>query len=420
MADREERIPRLGRVISGRPRAASGSRFSLVVLGLALLLLVLVGQRVSSTAAPLSSADDSASGAVQSTVVVPSDSSASPVQTPLVQSSVVPRVGVPADLVGRMWSTEFGEAGLLGTTARIGVPAGERIVAIGSPGLVVSVLGAERSDPAGSSSIRVRDITTGDVVATFESNLYVTHAAVALDRLFFTGRPFGVEGPVDGGVWAADISAPDLQAAMVVAPETRMNELGYAERGIFHVSDSGSTVSSVVGFMSTGTASFIDVQELAVRATLTDRIVYAISDGLILTSWEGAEGGSEGVALLNLADGREVWHYALPGSAMPMAVLLTDHRLVVEYQRETNAVVASADLASGTFTDIATFDLDKVPLEHGAYLIPELSSADHLVLLRELGVQWALAASDAHQAEADVIDLTSGAIDYDAFQIGAP
>ena len=137
----------------------------------------------------------------------------------VVNRDVRDRPGVPEDFYDVYWWTSFGEAGQVGTTARIGVPDGERIITAGS-GLVVSAV-IEFDGDVGAL-LRIRDIRTGALVREIETHLLLP-AAVIVDRRLYWAAGLRAVGPaepdvgnaIDGGVWAVELDRDEPPTAIV-------------------------------------------------------------------------------------------------------------------------------------------------------------------------------------------------------------
>jgi hypothetical protein len=133
-----------------------------------------------------------------------------------VNSRIVDRAGVPADLYDTYWWTEYGDAGQVGTTAQIGLPAGEQILAVAS-GMVVS---ARRSsdDYFARADLLVRDIRSGELVEEIATTVGDPVAALIGNRLFWAGVDPSSDGEdhvVDGGVLTMPLDRGSSPVAIV-------------------------------------------------------------------------------------------------------------------------------------------------------------------------------------------------------------
>lgn len=111
---------------------------------------------------------------------------------------------MPAELQDRFWWTWTGDAGSFGTTAQIGLPAGERIDLVEN-GIVVAGRWPA-ADPWGELQLVVRDFGTGDLIRRIPTGLRTLDTALVGSTLFWTGVLAGDPGTVVyGGLWATDV-----------------------------------------------------------------------------------------------------------------------------------------------------------------------------------------------------------------------
>jgi hypothetical protein len=181
-----------------------------------------------------------------------------------INPSIRARVGVPAEIGPSYWWTGDGDAGELGTTAQIGLPAGEQILSVVS-GLIVS---ANRPEAGATDPTRllIRDFATGALLREVETPISLPGVAVAGGLVFWGGTifdPTGGDG-VDGGFWALDPHGGGDPIAVVPGGEPVGIALGGRTRPV--VSASGRTVAAgLIHLDGTVRTDFVEVPTLQVR-----------------------------------------------------------------------------------------------------------------------------------------------------------
>jgi hypothetical protein len=228
-----------------------------------------------------------------------------------INRDIVVRSGVPVDMAGLYWWTEFGDAGEVGTTAQIGLPAGEEILTVGD-GLVVS---ARREGPGyfGRVDLRIRELRTGELLRKIETNVGAPRAVLVGRRLFWHGmdpRTRTDEVYIDGGVWTATINGNDAPRA-IIHGGADLAYLTYGGRSILEVSPSGRTLASDVGGFSGTFIDFIDTETLTVRGRIEDKAAYALTDDAFVTS-DGAPSDTpdgRGLSAYDIRTGERLWRF---------------------------------------------------------------------------------------------------------------
>jgi hypothetical protein len=302
----------------------------------------------------------------------------------------------PPGLVGKPWlaATARGSwvVGVVGSDARLALTAGELPVA-SADGLVASA--AIRSDQTGST-VRVREIASGRLLAEIDRPGNVSSAVFVGDRLIVAGHDPMPAG--DPGV--ASISLADGSVSTLVEPgPLPAGWVGSAARSLV-ISRSGRTVVS--GLCLAGRCA-IDVIDTA--GGLTQRIVDEVdafpalaTDDVLIA---GPDDGSS-LEALDLATGRETWRRE--EAEFQYSYLTSDGRLVLSYidHREPWSFVVSV-------IDPQTND-ERVVLRRdpgdGLTLWPGLSGDDLAVL--GTGGRFEDVSTAAPTVRASLLDLATG------------
>lgn len=205
----------------------------------------------------------------------PTVEGALPVRTEVeINPNVVDRAGVPADLYDTYWWTDDGDAGQYGTTAQIGLPAGERILTV-VDGRVVSVRTARDKDDV----LMVREFSTGSVIREIPSAMHWTDAVLVGRRLFWAGVTNDSPDPnaaLDGGVWSTDITGAEAPIA-IVAPGKALGG-ALCGRGM-DVSPSGATLVATAPCIGKyGWTDVINVESRTRITRLRDTYAEALTD----------------------------------------------------------------------------------------------------------------------------------------------
>jgi hypothetical protein len=351
-----------------------------------------------------------ASGLVGDSPFAPSPSTAA-VASP---SPVGDRAGVPAELHDRVWFTSAGEVGLLGTRLERTLPAGETPIAAGN-GEIASAVLTDKDVEGGATRLVVRRVGDWSTIWQGTSAIWITHAAFAGGVLLWTGRTYG--GSRDGGVWANTLTSGSEPVAVIPAAATA-GGASPPERGPFVVSPSGRTVAIGMGSVASSTPQLIDVPSLTVRpSALEGRTLGAITEDLALST-ESALDGARDLVGLEVKGGSVTgrWHLGAPGTVE--AIVVAEDRAYVEFQRGEALVLIRIAFAGGPAVEIGSWNVDDSLAR--SHLASGLSSAGHLVLLSDLDLEDALAATADHRATVDLVDTASPGIEEAAFAIGAP
>ena len=255
-----------------------------------------------------------------------------------VNSPIVDRPGVPSDLYDTYWWSDYGDAGKIGTTAQIGLPANEWILAMAS-NLVVSAR-KSTDDGYGRADLFVRDIRSGEVVKEIATTVGDPVATLIGDRLFWAGvdpTSDGVDHVIDGGVWTMPLAPGSVPFAIVPAGED-ITSLGSAGRARFKQSPSGATLAATVGGFSGRFTDIIDVKTLKPRTRLDGDAGFALTDDVVLVPdhppTDYAEGG---VIARDIDTGDVLWRFPRTPMKAPFGVINVEAlgpRFVVWFQRE--------------------------------------------------------------------------------------
>jgi hypothetical protein len=227
-----------------------------------------------------------------------------------VNPDVADRPGVPDELRHRYWWTWNGDAGSLGTTAQIGLPAGEQIETV-QDGIVVAARWPI-GDPFGELELVVRDFETGDVIRVIPTALRTIDAALVGSDLFWTGvlagDPLVV---VDGGIWGTDVLRTREPVEIVAAGAAFSG--GLCGRGL-EASPSGRTLA--VRANCNGARLWTDIVDtgtLTRTARLDKQWVVAVTDDVYLLAdflpSDGVTWGQGGVSAVDLESGTELWRF---------------------------------------------------------------------------------------------------------------
>jgi hypothetical protein len=327
-------------------------------------------------------------------------------------SPVRPRPGVPQELAAGDWLAEVAdpspsadggsvwEAGSMGTTARLILPPGEVGLAVGG-----GFLATTESSSTGSL-IRVREITTGVVQRSIQSDQRVAHAALVGQLLFWSGWVDAGHAS-DAGVRLLDLADTASLPQTIVDGGMDLRPFGpEAGRGPFHASSTGNTIVSSVGAGGTTRVDVIDVAARTRVGTLANEIVLAITDDAAFVL------RPSGIARVDFRSGATAWEKS---TGRVFAVLASSDQALVAFDRG-DAYVISAIADDGTMRDLKT--QSGLARGHVRYLAAALSTPASLVLLPDLSLGASLSA---HQtATALVLDPATGQMSPDSFQIGAP
>lgn len=344
-----------------------------------------------------------------------------PAQTPAgdapwAEPNVVDRPGVPAQLYNKYWHA-LGEAGQVGTTARIVIPRTEEILAADA-GLVASYA-VVRDDALGTSEIVVgpdgviiivRDIRTGAVLHMVQTSVAVRSGVMRGTLLFWTGDTLSVDGAggSDAGIWAVDTADPASTPRAIVEPSDLKAEYGpNATRSRLRLGDRGQAVlSTIVGDAARAT-QVIDVASLSLRTTIPGETAFDIADQTALVR------RAEGVVLLDISSGQTVGP-VLKATEVYRAFATTEE-IFVQYGPGDGQGVYITGLA------IETGDSRQILHQPRGVrttdLSVDLSALDLFVLLDD---DWDYGSDGGAYVQVTLLDPMTGELQPDAFSVGNP
>ena len=355
-----------------------------------------------------------ASPTVTSTPATPAPSprSSAPVLPPVfVETDIVDRPGVPAELRDKYWSA-FGEVGEVGTTARIVLRPNEVVIAYDA-GLVASHAVMRDADggvvgpvvgPNGVTVI-VREIRTGAIRRTFDIAEVPDLGVMVGERLFWFGRaPGDGQDPDRGAIWGIDVGN-DGQPVQITPPIEEEFGSG-SSRSPLYASDGGRVVISTVGGVESISTQIIDVSTMSVRMTIDGENGYAlVGDRLLVHRTERRLG------LFDVRTNRDV------GPALDVFIaqkyLAGDDAFFVQYGIDGEGVYVAA---IGADTGEVRVLLHQPSGVLTSYLT-DLSTPDLLVLTQP---DWDIGSDGNAAARFSLLDPATGALTPDAFVIGSP
>lgn len=329
---------------------------------------------------------------------------------------------MPSDLYGLYWWTEYGDAGQIGTTAQIGLPADEQIVAAAS-GFVVS---ARRltSGYFARVDLLVRDIRSGALIEEITANVGAPVAAIVGDRVFWAGvdpTSNGDDRSIDGGVWTMQLGSHAEPIAVIPAGED-ISSFGSAGRVPFQVSPTGRTIASAVGGFTGRFTDIIDIVGLTTRTRLPGVAVFTLTDEVAIASDEGPTDAPRGfVKALAIETGKVLWRFpkledrdklgVMPIKVAGAAFVGQVDRLVSE-----DSVVTAFEPASGARRSLLVQSA-ALPTDIVLRVISSLAGAQHVALGR--GGSLSDLLFEAGEG-ASVLDLKTGDLVRDAFTLDTP
>lgn len=406
-----------GEPVSGglRPGRSRPTLGALGIFGTALLVTALIAWPSLTGTPPTSPTPAPSMGAVSSQ---PRPASAPPTEAPtprpiasglFVESNVVDRPGVPAELYDKYWSL-WGQAGQVGTTALLIKPPNEGMLGADAGRVASFVWDLVTDEPLvgpNGVTITVRDLWTGATLRTFDSSILPTYAVAAGSLVFWTGWALPREpiNPMDGGVWVVDLGDPASTPRAVIPPSDLGAIYGpHAERSPLRLTDHGRAVRATVGGDRARATEVIDVASLTLRATLANEVAFEVADGVALIYRPNR------LALLDLATGREIG----PGVKEDLVqfTFAGDGEFFASFGRDGDVVIAAIDLETGEARDILVRSTNDLSLSR------ELSTPDLLVLLHDDDPTYD--AEGRVQIPVSVLDPATGDLRLDAFTIGNP
>jgi hypothetical protein len=334
-----------------------------------------------------------------------------------INSNIVNRPGVPADLRDNYWWTGS-DAGLLGTTAQLGLPSRETVIHA-ADGFVVAA--RVRSDGEPGTELVVRRFETGTEIAEVHTLQVRVDARLAGGRLFWTGmRPESTcpGESVDGGVWVLDLTFGSVPIA-IVEPGRSLDEGCYAR--VLLLSSSRQTIGALMtGHDGRVWMDVIDVATLAREARIRNVWPWAMTDDSFL-QWD--EQPSDfmapgwGMTAYDLATGAIRWRFPDQSDVdkfSPYPIMALGSSFVVEYHwmrspPDSEVIDAAFDPLTGE---------QRVLLERGDDVLDglraryDLSAETHVVL--------------EHAGESSIVgtfstlEVATGILTRDAFTIDPP
>jgi hypothetical protein len=337
-----------------------------------------------------------------------------PASAAVVERDIVDRPGVPPELYDKYWEA-LGQAGHVGTTARIEIPRNEEIVA--ADGGFVATYPVIRDEQLGTSeivvgasgvTILVRDIRTGAVIRAIETGIVVRTGVMKGSLLFWIGTTMP-DGPqsTDAGVWVVDIADPSSNPRAIIEPADLGDAYGpNASRSRPRIGDQGRVVfSSIVGDRASAT-QVIDVAGLALHRTMSDLALEIASQTALVRR-------ADGLVVLNLATGQPVGR-AL-GATEVYRAFVANGEFLVQY--------APGGGRGVYITAIAIDSGDTRQLLHQPQgvrttdMSPDLSAGNLIVLLDD---DWDYGAAGEAFVSVTLLNAESGALQPQAFTIGNP
>jgi hypothetical protein len=355
-----------------------------------------------------------------------------PVRTDVdVNTDVRDRPGVPKDFYDVYWWTSFGEAGQVGTTARIGLPDGERIITAGS-GLVVSAI-IEFDGDVGSL-LRIRDIRTGALVREIETQLLLPAAVIVDRRLYWaaglrgvgSGEP-DVGNASDGGVWAVELDRDGPPMAIVESGTDLGSPLG--GRAPFSVSPTGLTIASNVGGSHRAfAADIIDSTSATQRTRLPGEIVRALDDEIAIAWDEPPSDAPRGwVRGVEIDSGERLWRYPAldqrEGFDNAVDVIRSvESGFLVQFHRDRGgaleSVVAFFDPIDGNRDQVFVQPID--PLRPRYLHVVGALVSDRYAALSPIGSSTLEDLVIEPDATISILDLETGQVQADVFSLQSP
>jgi hypothetical protein len=268
-----------------------------------------------STAAPTSTPEASPPFPTETPTTEPSyapeptPEGAEPPRTKVeINPNVVERPGVPPELHDQYWWRDSGDAGQIGTTAQIGLPAGERIITV-VDGRVV----AARSRLNKGAALVVRSFTTGSVIRAIPTDMRFPDAALVGNQLFWSGEDGAFDGAVsrDLGVWTTDISTEDAPHAIVTPGKALPG--GICGRGLSLSPSRANLVARASCIGDNGWTDVIDVRTHDRIRRIQNTDVWALTDDTYVT-WDatptdGLTYGQGGISAYDLGNDAVRWRF---------------------------------------------------------------------------------------------------------------
>lgn len=416
----------VGRVGPGRTRPRLGAFGLLAVLVGGIVVAAVVGWRnLRSGEPPASDAPSAGSSASAGPDASKPGASAIPSPTatfggPVVEPVVVDRPGVPAALYDKYWAA-LGQVGQVGTTARMVMPSNEWILGADAGRVASYIIDTKTYSPVVGPegvTVIVRDLRSGAVIRTFETESDVSEGLMTGSLLFWIGRslPLEAQDRIDAGVWVIDLDDPaSIPHAIVPASDLAAKYGPRATRGLLKLTDRGRAVSTFVESDTTRATEVIEIASLSVATTL-DEFAIEVVDGLAviapLHKDTGDPSRSQRIRVVELATGSQVG----PGVETDLVrwSALGASEVFVQFGRGADSYITALSLDSGKGRDIR-IQLDATETMD---LSQRLSAPDVLVLVP--GGELTLNSEGKVLLPVTLLDPATGDLQQDAFTIGDP
>ncbi len=404
---------------SGRPTAGF---LSLTPILAAVIVVVVVGLALQASfagpAGPSPTAGASAQGSPPpATPGLPA--TATPVSAPPTPTPPP----LPEGLTNRTWVTlnEVEGAGYVAGTLdgrhHFVLPGGEFPLAA-SAGRVLSVRygAAAPSGLVTSSTVIVRDVSTGDVIASADLPGAIASGVMGADTAYVAAPSTDKPGVVPG---VAAISLADGAVSEVILPESVTADPngptpapGTPLRHALVLSPSGRTLGSCIW-----RNGLCDVQILDLEKGSARRAVTGLAGGLWLLSDEVLVAvGDADTSGYDIATGTLLWAHEGARAESGGYILSDGSTLIQAYQdiARSERVVASVDLRSG-----ASRELLRVPKTEPAPDLWAAASDDHSAVLIPGGQGFPGAFAGTGSFLADLLDLSTGKLERAALRVSA-
>lgn len=339
-----------------------------------------------------------------------------------VEPVVVDRPGVPAAVSGKYWIA-YGQAGQVGTTARIVLPSNEAILGVDDGRVATMLYDHDAHQPIvgpDGLTIVVREFLSGATVRTFNTPVHVTESVMAGSLLFWIGQVAASGGlkASDAGVWAINLADPASTPQAIIGPADLSATYGTrATRGLLRVTDRGRAITTEIESDTVLVTDVIEVASLSLRATIdADRqYAFAVVGGLafVIVPHEYTSQDRPGVIrLIDIASGRQIGPETtadlLKGS------VVGDREMFVQIGRGADSFILGIDLGSGESRDIRVVRGGREIYD----LSSQLSAPNLLVLVPVTGPE--VDERGLVLLPITLLDPATGVLNADAFTIGAP
>jgi hypothetical protein len=321
------------------------------------------------------------------------------------------------------WWTYYSDAGLIGTTAQIGLPVTEKVLTV-ADGIVVSA--RHHPDLFGDSeALVIRDFATGALIREIAVSMDWPHAEVIDGRLFWTGMAWGQndESPFDAGVWTARIDGNDQPQAIVEPGKVIGSQLSGRR---LELSPSKRTMAAITTSLGGDEwTDIIDVQARTRTTRIRDVSINTLTDDLYFVDEEpttDAPHTGHGITARDLVTGAVRWRYPDPADEDRFGS--NDMRafgsiVVVDYSWETGndveKIIGTFDAATGERRILLrqTWSGTEDPLAVDF----SVSTPEHLLLASVYRIGFVI---EDGSVPISVLDVVSGSLERNAFVIDPP